>query len=66
MGFERSDALRYQRVRKAKKMTMNNNNSKTRKKAGMDSFPHPIGVTEDQQVPGLQIQDNLVEPKPSN
>uniref|UniRef100_A0A3B5RC87 Immunoglobulin superfamily member 9B n=1 Tax=Xiphophorus maculatus TaxID=8083 RepID=A0A3B5RC87_XIPMA len=37
LGFERSDALRYQRVRKAKKMTMNNNNSKTRKKAGVST-----------------------------
>ena len=33
-GSERIDALRYQRIKKAKKMTMNNNNSKTRKKAG--------------------------------
>ncbi len=36
-GSERIDALRYQRVKKAKKMTMNNNNSKTRKKAGVSS-----------------------------
>lgn len=34
-GSERIDALRYQRIKKAKKMTMNNNNSKTRKKAGV-------------------------------
>ncbi|XP_035999428.1 protein turtle homolog B [Fundulus heteroclitus] len=34
---ERSDALRYQRIKKAKKMTMNNNNSKTRKKAGVST-----------------------------
>ncbi|KAM4727216.1 protein turtle homolog B-like isoform 4-T4 [Anableps anableps] len=37
LGSERSDALRYQRVKKAKKMTMNNNNSKTRKKAGVST-----------------------------
>lgn len=35
-GSERIDALRYQRIKKAKKMTMNNNNSKTRKKAGVN------------------------------
>lgn len=34
-GSERIDALRYQRIKKAKKMTMNNNNSKIRKKAGV-------------------------------
>lgn len=34
-GSERIDALRYQRIKKAKKMTMNNNNSKMRKKAGL-------------------------------
>ncbi|XP_063341925.1 protein turtle homolog B-like isoform X2 [Pelmatolapia mariae] len=36
-GSERIDALRYQRIKKAKKMTMNNNNSKTRKKAGVST-----------------------------
>ncbi|XP_054611474.1 protein turtle homolog B-like isoform X1 [Dunckerocampus dactyliophorus] len=36
-GSERIDALRYQRIRKAKKMTMNNNNSKTRRKAGVST-----------------------------
>ncbi|XP_057676324.1 protein turtle homolog B-like isoform X1 [Corythoichthys intestinalis] len=36
-GSERFDALRYQRIRKAKKMTMNNNNSKTRRKAGVSA-----------------------------
>lgn len=35
-GSERIDALRYQRIKKAKKMTWNNNNSKTRKKAGVN------------------------------
>lgn len=38
-GSERIDALRYQRIKKAKKMTMNNNNSKTRKKAGVNPVP---------------------------
>ncbi|XP_061659761.1 protein turtle homolog B isoform X1 [Syngnathoides biaculeatus] len=37
LGSERIDALRYQRIRKAKKMTMNNNNSKTRRKAGVST-----------------------------
>ncbi|XP_068187601.1 protein turtle homolog B [Antennarius striatus] len=36
-GSERIDALRYQRIKKAKKMTMNNNNSKSRKKAGVST-----------------------------
>lgn len=35
-GSERIDALRYQRIKKAKKMTMNNNNSKIKKKAGVN------------------------------
>ncbi|XP_061557872.1 protein turtle homolog B-like isoform X2 [Phycodurus eques] len=37
LGSERIDALRYQRIRKAKKMTMNNNNSKTRRKTGVST-----------------------------
>ncbi|KAF6738534.1 hypothetical protein FQA47_022018 [Oryzias melastigma] len=36
-GSERIDALRYQRVKKAKKMMINHNNSKTRKKAGVST-----------------------------
>ncbi|KAK7904282.1 hypothetical protein WMY93_016889 [Mugilogobius chulae] len=36
-GSERMDALRYQRIKKAKKMSMNNNNSKMRKKAGVST-----------------------------
>ncbi|KAG7224646.1 hypothetical protein INR49_011399, partial [Caranx melampygus] len=36
-GSERIDALRYQRIKKAKKMTLNNNNSKTRKKADVSA-----------------------------
>lgn len=38
-GSERIDALRYQRIKKVKKMTMNNNNSKIRKKAGVNLVP---------------------------
>ncbi len=33
-GSERIEALRYQRVKKAKKVGINNNNSKTRRKTG--------------------------------
>uniref|UniRef100_A0AAV2J9C2 Uncharacterized protein n=1 Tax=Knipowitschia caucasica TaxID=637954 RepID=A0AAV2J9C2_KNICA len=36
-GSERMDALIYQRMKKAKKMTMNNNNSKLRKKTGVST-----------------------------
>uniref|UniRef100_A0A3B3HKH6 Immunoglobulin superfamily, member 9Bb n=1 Tax=Oryzias latipes TaxID=8090 RepID=A0A3B3HKH6_ORYLA len=36
-GSERIDALRYQRIKKAKKMMINHNNSKTRKKAGVST-----------------------------
>ncbi|XP_036380044.1 protein turtle homolog B isoform X2 [Megalops cyprinoides] len=34
-GSERIEALRYQRVKKAKKVAINNNNSKSRRKTGM-------------------------------
>lgn len=34
VGPERIEALRYQRLKKVKKMVVNNNNSKSRKKAG--------------------------------
>ncbi|XP_067350645.1 protein turtle homolog B-like isoform X3 [Channa argus] len=37
LGSERIDALKYQRIKKAKKMTINNNNSKARKKAGVST-----------------------------
>lgn len=41
-GSERIDALRYQRIKKAKKMMINHNNSKTRKKAGIHYVPFPF------------------------
>ncbi|KAF7205648.1 protein turtle homolog B isoform X3 [Nothobranchius furzeri] len=37
LGSERIDALRYQRNRKTKKLTMNNNNSKSRRKTGVST-----------------------------
>ncbi|XP_034034790.1 protein turtle homolog B-like isoform X3 [Thalassophryne amazonica] len=36
-GSERIEALRYQRIKKTKKMMVNNSNSKTRKKAGVST-----------------------------
>ncbi|XP_077402526.1 protein turtle homolog B-like isoform X5 [Vanacampus margaritifer] len=53
-GSERFDALRYQRIRKAKKMTMNNNNSKTRRKAGVSTSQtqqaHPTQVLQPEEA----------------
>lgn len=39
LGSERIDALRYQHVKKTKKMTMNNNNFKSTKKTGVHPVP---------------------------
>ncbi|XP_053702536.1 protein turtle homolog B-like isoform X8 [Synchiropus splendidus] len=54
-GSERIDALRYQRIKKAKKMTMNNNNSKSRKKTGVSTSQTQQAYTS--QV--LQLEEAL-------
>ncbi|XP_036380045.1 protein turtle homolog B isoform X3 [Megalops cyprinoides] len=54
-GSERIEALRYQRVKKAKKVAINNNNSKSRRKTGLNQVVYLHQVILTSQHPSTEV-----------